>query len=126
MSEIKLSKEILVKLVGLKKCKETFPDLFKDEEAMHMITDEDAVNMISIAKGDMAPASKYDEKCFILNPDYHWTIIKRTNHNKWTTYLVPVKKEYSKQNPIVKRTYKKRAAPSKKRGPYKKRVKTDE
>ena len=102
MDTVKLSKEALVKLVGLKKAKAAFPDMFKNEEAMHEITYEDFPNLMEVANGSLAPAAKYADKSLLLSNDYHWSIIRRQRDGKQRTYLVPIKKEYAKKNPLNK------------------------
>ena len=102
METIKLSKEELVQLVGLRKAKKTYPDMFKDDEAMHVITDKNITEIIQIANGDVAPGVKYDGKCLKLSSEYHWSIIKRTVDGKFCTFLIPVTKKYSKRNPLNK------------------------
>jgi hypothetical protein len=102
METIKLSKEELVKLVGLKKAKKIYPDMFKDEQAMHEITFDNVSKMIEISTEETAPAAKYAAKSFVLSTDYHWSIIKRQRDGKFRSYLVPISKEYSRQNPLNK------------------------
>ena len=102
MDTVKLTVEELVQLIGLKKAKKTYPDMFKDQEAMHVITDRNVTEVIQIANGDEAPAAKYDGKCFKLSNGYHWSIFKRVVNGSLNTYLVPISKEYSKQNPLNK------------------------
>jgi hypothetical protein len=124
MDTIKLSKEEIVKLVGLRKAKVSFPDMFKNEEAMHTITNDDIPNLMTVASGDVAPAKKYSDKSIELSLDYHWSIVKRQRDGKLRTYLIPIKKDYAKKNPLNKlRTaanfgkLKKVAAKRKKRAP---------
>lgn len=102
MDTVKLSKEEIVKLAGLKKAKMMFPDMFKHEEAMHTITVEDIAKMMEVANGMLSPAAKYADKSILLSDDYHWSIIRRQREGKFRTYLVPIKKEYSKKNPLNK------------------------
>jgi hypothetical protein len=102
METVKLSKDELVKLIGLKKAKKTYPDMFKDEQAMHEITFENVGKMIEISTEETAPAAKYAAKSFVLSTDYHWSIIKRVVNGSFNTYLVPISKEYSRHNPLNK------------------------
>ncbi len=102
MDTVKLSKEEVVKLAGLKKAKMMFPDMFKHEEAMHTIIPEDIPNLMEIANGVVAPAAKYADKSILLSSDYHWSILRRQRDGKFRTYLIPIKKEYSKKNPLNK------------------------
>ena len=102
MDTIKLSKEEIVKLVGLRKAKVSFPDMFKNEEAMHEITNQDIPNLMEVANGMLSPADKYADKSILLSSDYHWSIIRRQRGGKFRTYLIPIKKEYSKKNPLNK------------------------
>ena len=102
METVKLTVEELVQLIGLKKAKKTYPAMFKDQEAMHIIEEGQISDLLTIASGDSAPAVKYDQKCFILSADYHWSIFKRGVNGSFNTYLVPISKEYSKQNPLNK------------------------
>mgnify|MGYP003341541162 FL=1 len=62
METIKLSKEELVQLVGLRKAKKTYPDMFKDDEAMHEITFDNVAELIEIATDKTAAAVKYARK----------------------------------------------------------------
>ena len=133
METVKLSKEELVELIGLKKAKKTYPDMFKDEEAMHVITDKNITEIIQIANGDDAPGAKYDGKSLKLSSEYHWSIIKRTTASKqWGVFLIPIKREYSKKNPLNKlRTAAnfgrlKKAAARKRRGRPRKTEKTND
>ena len=133
METVKLSKDELVKLIGLKKAKKTYPDMFKDEEAMHIIEEGQISDLLSIATGDDAPAAKYDGKCLKLSNEYHWSIIKRNTIGKqWSVFLIPIKREYSKKNPLNKlRTAAnfgrlKKAAARKRRGRPRKTEKTND
>ena len=98
--KIELTKEQLIALVGKRKAAKAFPDAFKDEFALPEI--KKVEDFIVIAEGEYAPGGKYDGRCFILSPNHHWNIIKRTIGGKWTTYLVPVAKEGRKHNPMLK------------------------
>lgn len=102
METVKLSKDELVQLIGLKKAKKTYPDMFKDEEAMHIITDKEIPNLLTITTEDETPAAKYAQKAFKLSEKYHWSIIKRVVDGKFSMFLIPISKEYSKQNPLNK------------------------
>jgi len=103
MDTVKLTVEELVQLIGLKKAKKTYPDMFKDQEAMHIIEEGQISDLLSVATGDDAPAAKYDGKCLKLSSEYHWSIIKRnTVGKKWGVFLIPIKREFSKKNPLNK------------------------
>lgn len=102
MDTVKLSKEEIVKLVGLKKAKVSFPDMFKNEEAMHIIEESQINSMLTVASDEDAPAAKYDQKCFLLSKDYHWSIIRRMGKDSFNAYLIPIKKEYARKNPLNK------------------------
>lgn len=101
-TKIELSKEDLVSLIGKRKAAKAFPDLFKVEEAMHPITDDDIFMLLSVARGEQSPAKKYEDRCLVLNPAYHWSIIKRQVNGTFTSFLVPIDKNTSKQNPLRK------------------------
>ena len=103
MDTVKLTVKELVELIGLKKAKKTYPAMFKDQEAMHIIEEGQISDLLSIATGDDAPAAKYDGKCLKLSGEYHWSIIKRnTVGKKWGVFLIPIKREFSKKNPLNK------------------------
>ena len=102
METIKLSKEELVKLVGLRKAKKNYPDMFKEEEAMHIIEEGQISDLLTITTEEDTPAAKYMQKAFKLSEKYHWSIFKRVVNGSFNTYLVPISKEYSKQNPLNK------------------------
>ena len=100
MDTIKLTKEELVQLIGLRKAKKTYPDMFKEEEAMHIIEEGQISDLLTITTEEDTPAAKYMQKAFKLSDKYHWSIFKRVVNGSLNTYLVPISKEYSKQNPL--------------------------
>jgi len=102
MDTVKLSKEEIVKLAGLKKAKVMFPEMFKETEQMHPITDDDVYMLVTVARGEMSPAKKYEDRCLALSGNYHWSLIKRQVNGSFTTFLVPIDKKTSKQNPLRK------------------------
>ncbi len=101
-TKIELSKEDLVSLVGRKKALKAFPDLFVEDEQMHPITDEDVYMLVTVARGKMSPAKKYENRCLALSGNYHWSLIKRQVNGSFTTFLVPIDKKYTKVNPLRK------------------------
>lgn len=127
-TKIELSKEDLVSLIGKRKAAKAFPDLFKVEEAMHPITDDDVYMLVTVARGEMSPAKKYEDRCLALSGNYHWSLIKRQVNGSFTTFLVPIDKKTAKQNPLRKQMTAiagpKVAAKRKRRRKSKKTVKT--
>lgn len=100
MDTVKLTVEELVQLIGLKKAKKTYPDMFKDQEAMHIIEEGQISDLLTITTEEDTPAAKYMQKAFKLSDKYHWSIFKRVVNGSLNTYLVPISKEYSRQNPL--------------------------
>ena len=101
-TKIELSKEDLVSLIGKKKAMKAYPDLFQEDEQMHPITDDDVHMLLSVARGEWSPAKKYEDRCLVLNGNYHWSLIKRQVNGAFTTFLVPIDKKSAKQNPMRK------------------------
>jgi len=102
MDTVKLTVEELVQLIGLKKAKKTYPAMFKDQEAMHIIEEGQISDLLTITTEEDTPAAKYMQKAFKLSDKYHWSIFKRVVNGSLNTYLVPISKEYSRQNPLNK------------------------
>jgi len=102
METVKLTVEELVQLIGLKKAKKTYPAMFKDQEAMHIIEEGQISDLLTITTEEDTPAAKYMQKAFKLSDKYHWSIFKRVVNGSLNTYLVPISKEYSRQNPLNK------------------------
>jgi hypothetical protein len=102
MDTVKLTVKELVELIGLKKAQKAYPDMFKDEEKMHIIEEGQISDLLTVASGDASPAAKYDGKCLKLSNDYHWSIIRRTINGSFNSFLIPIKKEYSRRNPLNK------------------------
>lgn len=102
MDTVKLTVEELVQLIGLKKAKKTYPAMFKDQEAMHIIEEGQISDLLTITTEEDTPAAKYMQKAFKLSDKYHWSIFKRGVNGSFNTYLIPISKEYSKQNPLNK------------------------
>ena len=102
MDTVKLTVEELVQLIGLKKAKKAYPAMFKDQEAMHIIKEGQISDLLTITTEEDTPAVKYTQKAFKLSDKYHWSIFKRVVNGSLNTYLVPIKKEYSRYNPLNK------------------------
>lgn len=94
--EISITKEVLLEIVGKKnhkKLKELFPDAFVSEAEKNLepfeVTVDNTASMITISDST-CHANKAANKCFLLNPEYVWKLIKRYDgKGAYQSYLVP-------------------------------------
>jgi hypothetical protein len=99
--EITLSKQQMIEYFGIEKCRELFPDQFKKEK-MHEIPlfdmTEDVEDAILTIADDMAFNEKHCKRCFLLNDNFIWRLLKRYDaEGTYRTYLVPTLRSEYKQ-----------------------------
>jgi adenosine deaminase len=95
--ELTVSLKLMKELAGkknLKKLKELFPEAFETEADKALqpfaVEVDDASAMITIAN-TLSPGERSAEKCYMLNQDYVWKLIKRYDASGvYQSYLVPV------------------------------------
>lgn len=98
---LSFTKQELIEIIGITKCRELFPEQFKVEK-MHDIvpftveTDDESA-LISIAD-NTAFNEKHCSKVFLLNDEYVWRVVKRYDtEGTYRTYLTPVLRSEYKQ-----------------------------